>query len=165
MLLLWNATMTGWTLDFFTRTIQKINKVDYKKILSETHAFTTRVCCMKCANFLPVYNKCMLCEHDCVKFYKRVAWHSFLENNFAELLYEVWVIISQDFVQSLVAFRYSNICCWKSVFPKLTQVYFNPLWDNHIFVFITIYGKCFDYILIGNSLGCILKWHLALTTD
>ena len=63
---------------------------------------------MKRAHFLRVYNKRMLCEHDCVKFRGRIAWHSFLENKFAEFL-EVWVKINQDFVQWVV-FRHSNIC-------------------------------------------------------
>ena len=64
---------------------------------------------MKRTHFLHVYNKRMLCKHDCM-FRRRIAWHSFLENNFAEFLDEVRVEINQDFVQSLVAFRYSNIC-------------------------------------------------------
>ena len=38
-----------------------------------------------------------------------IARHSLFENSFAEFLDEVWVKINQDFVQSLVAFRYSNI--------------------------------------------------------
>ena len=84
---------TGWTLDFFTRTILKINKVVYEKILSETRAFITSVC-----------------EHDCVKFRRRIVWHSFLENNFAEFFDEVRVIINKNFVQTLVAFWYSIIC-------------------------------------------------------
>ena len=52
---------------------------------------------MKCTHFLRVYNKRMLCEHDCVKFRGRIAWHSFLENNFAEFLNEVWVKINGSF--------------------------------------------------------------------
>ena len=44
---------------------------------------------MKRVHFLHVYNKRMLCEHDCAKFRGRIAWHSFLENNFAEFLDEV----------------------------------------------------------------------------
>ena len=50
---------------------------------------------MKRAHFLAVYNKRMLCENDCVKFRGRIAWHSFLEINFAEFLYEVRVIINK----------------------------------------------------------------------
>ena len=46
---------------------------------------------MKCAHFLRIYNECMLCEHDCVKFHGHIAWHSFLENNFEEFLDEVRV--------------------------------------------------------------------------
>ena len=65
---------------------------------------------MKRVHFLCVYNKRMLCEHDCVKFCRHFAWHSFLENDFAEFLDEVRAKINQDFVHSLVAFRYSNIC-------------------------------------------------------
>ena len=65
---------------------------------------------MKRAHFLHVYNKRMLCEHDCVKFRGCIAWHSFLESNFADFIGEVRVKINQDFIQSLVAFRYSNIC-------------------------------------------------------
>ena len=100
-------------LIFFTRTIQKISKVVYKKTQSETHTFIiTSVCCMKCAHFLCFYRKRMLCGHNCVKFRGRIAWHSFLENNFAEFLDEVRVQINQDFVQSLVAFRYSNSRYW-----------------------------------------------------
>ena len=36
-----------------------------------------------------IYNKRMLCEHDCIKFRGRIAWHSFLEINFAKFLDEV----------------------------------------------------------------------------
>ena len=52
---------------------------------------------MKHVHFLHVYNKRMLCEHDCVKFRRCIAWYSFLENNFAEFLDEVglkWIKIS-----------------------------------------------------------------------
>ena len=56
-----------------------------------------------------IYNKRMLYELDCVKFRWCIGWHSFLENSFAEFLDEVRVKINQDFVQSLVAFCYSNI--------------------------------------------------------
>ena len=81
----------------------------FTKKLSETRAFITSVCCMKRAHFLAVYNKRMLCENDCVKFRGRIAWHSFLEINFAEFLYEVRVIIKKKFDQTLVAFRYSIV--------------------------------------------------------
>ena len=101
---------TGWTLDFLPTT-QKISRAVHKKALSEMRAFITSVCCMKPAHFLHVYNKHMSCEHDYVKFRGHNARDSFLENNFAEFLDEVCrVKINQDFVQSLVAFRYSNIC-------------------------------------------------------
>ena len=67
---------------------------------------------MKRVHFLRVYNKHILRKQDCVKFRGRIAWHSFLENNLAEFLDEVRVKINQDFIQSLVVFRYSNICYW-----------------------------------------------------
>ena len=67
---------------------------------------------MKREHFLHIYNKRMLCEHYCIKFHGHIAWHSFLENNFSEFLDEVRVKINQDFVQSLMAFRYNNICYW-----------------------------------------------------
>ena len=67
---------------------------------------------MKHMHFLRIFNKSVLCEHDCVEFRRRIAWHGFLENNSAEFLDEVQVKTNQDFVQSLVAFRYSNICYW-----------------------------------------------------
>ena len=51
---------------------------------------------MKRVCFLHVYNKRMLCEYDWVKFRGRIAWHSFLENNFAKFLDEIK--INQDFV-------------------------------------------------------------------
>ena len=46
---------------------------------------------MKLAHFLRVYNKHLVCKHDCIKFSRRIAWHSFLENNFAEFLDECWL--------------------------------------------------------------------------
>ena len=49
---------------------------------------------MKRTHFLRVYNKRMLCEHDCVMFRGRIAWHSFLENSFAEFFGEVQVKIN-----------------------------------------------------------------------
>ena len=35
-------------------------------------------------------------------------------------------------------------------FSKTYSVHFNPFWDNHVFVFIAIYEKFFDYILLLN---------------
>ena len=100
---------TGWTLDFLLALYRKLEKLFTRK-LSEMCAFTTSVCCMKHTHFLHLYNKRMLCEHDCVKFHGHIAWHSFCKNNFAEFHDEVRVKINQDFVQSLVVFCYSNIC-------------------------------------------------------
>ena len=73
---------------------------------------------MKCAHFLHIHNKCMLCERDCIKFPGRIARHSFLENNFAEFLDEARIKINQDFVQSLVAFCYSNHLLFVVVYLK-----------------------------------------------
>ena len=47
--------------------------------------------------------------HDCIEFRGRIAWQSFLVNNFADFPDVVHVKKNQDFVQSLVAFSYSNI--------------------------------------------------------
>ena len=56
------------------------------------------------------YSKHMLCEQDCVKFRGRIAWHIFLENNFADFPDAVRVKRYQAFAQPLMPFRYSNIC-------------------------------------------------------
>ena len=58
-----------------------------------------------------IYNMCMLIAQDCIKFCGCIAWQSFLANNFADFLDVVQVkkTKEKDFVQSLVAFRISNI--------------------------------------------------------
>ena len=41
--------------------------------------------------FVFSYNKCMLIAQDCVKFWRHIAWQSFLVNSFADFLDVVWV--------------------------------------------------------------------------
>ena len=64
-------------LIIFTRTIQEISKVVCKKTMSETRAFISILCCMKCAH----YSTRMMRKQDCVKFRWCIAWQSFFENN------------------------------------------------------------------------------------
>ena len=82
--------------DFFTHTIGHTE--NQQSCLQENSVWNVRI-----------YNKGMLCKHNCVKFRGQIAWHSFLENNLAEFLDEVRVKINQDYVQLLVAFLYGNI--------------------------------------------------------
>ena len=64
---------TGWTLDFFNRTIQKSAKLcRYKKTLSETRAFITSIWRINCAHFLHLYNKWLLCANMIASF--EVSW-------------------------------------------------------------------------------------------
>ena len=46
----------------------------------------------------------------------------------------------------------SGDCTIEECFSKTHSVHFNPFRDYHIFVFIAIYEKFFDYILILNCL-------------
>ena len=62
------------------------------------------VCCMK-----PIYNKHMLIPRNCITFCGHIAWKSFLVNNFADFP-DIVRVKKQDFIQSWVAFHYSNIC-------------------------------------------------------
>ena len=52
-------------LIFLPDTICKISKVVYEKSLSEMRTFITSICCMKQTHLLRVYNKRILCKHDC----------------------------------------------------------------------------------------------------
>ena len=124
--------MTGWTLDFFTCTIHKFSKVVYEK----TGAFKTSVCCMKIMHFLRIYNKPVLCEHDCFKFRKHISWHSFLANNFAEFLDEVQVIkikISSSFwwhfvtATSAIATHHFHLSLQRQSFPIQQLILFECL--------------------------------------
>ena len=100
MLQIQNATINWTKSRFFSCTIQEISKVVCKKTLSETCAFLTSLCCMKCAH----YSKRMVHKQDCIKFCGRIAWQSFFENNFADFYDAVRLKKNEDFVQPLVAF-------------------------------------------------------------
>ena len=84
---------------FFTRTIRKISRFLWENSVRNEHIYNKRMLYETCAFITSV---CYRCKHDCIKFCGRIAWHSFLENNFAELLDEVRVKINRDFVQLLL---------------------------------------------------------------
>ena len=56
---------TGWTRWFFYPHYTEIGKIVYEKALSETCTFITSLCHINRMHFLRIYNKRMLCEHDC----------------------------------------------------------------------------------------------------
>ena len=76
MLLIPNATKDWGKSRFFYPHIQELSKVVYKKTLVRCMLYETRLC---------NYNKHMLIAQDCVKFRGRIAWQSFLVNNFTEI--------------------------------------------------------------------------------
>ena len=94
----------------------------------------TRRRCQKCLHFLQVYavwnsthfllvySKRMLCEHDCVKLHGRIAWHSFLENNFAEFLDEVLVKINWNFRPAVGGVSLKQYLLlwqkWSNIYPR-----------------------------------------------
>ena len=67
--------MTEWNLIFFYLYMQEISRIAYKKTLDM---------CMPCETQTHIYNKHMLITQDYVKFRGRIAWQSFLVNNFAD---------------------------------------------------------------------------------
>ena len=87
-----------------------------------------------------------------------------------QLLFIAWQYACVMFSLRLVLVKLPPIPCWvgykKAKHPpepssikqqivecisKTHSIHFNPFWGNHVFVFIAIYGKWFDSILILNS--------------
>ena len=95
--------MTRWNLDNLYPHYTGISKVVFLSIMN---TFLKSVCCVKHA-YLKQAHKCVLCELDCVKCRRCINCMTiFLKTTFG------WSAgkNNSDFIQPLMAFRYSNIC-------------------------------------------------------